>query len=103
MATIASVMALGGALALNFVEKVSINLGNWSAGTTRLIPVWTRSVHPAAMSSPSLDTPVISNKWRMAASLAGSNFTGGVAGAAASGLAAGCPGVGGAGVFWAAA
>src|ERR1700735_1806051 len=85
MATMASVTAFGGAPALNFAVNVSINFGNWSGGIERPITVWTWLVIPVLIFWPSFDSPVMSNKWRMAASLAGSNFSGAAA-------VAGCPG-----------
>ena len=57
-------------------------------GIERPITEWTCWVIPALIFWPSFDSPVMSNKCRIALSFAGSNFSAGAAGA----VAAVCPG-----------
>src|ERR1700674_3792635 len=94
MGTTASVMAFEEAAALNFWLNVSINFGSRSGDIAWLITVWTCSVIPLDTVSVILVASVTSNRWRIAASFAGSTFSPGAA-AESVFAGAGCAGVAG--------
>src|SRR5579864_4272268 len=92
MGTIASTTALGGTFASSFVLKVSMNFVVRSGPSASLMMERTRVSKYAETLPPNLEVSVMSIKWRIAASFAGSILSAGAVGGVAA--AGDCVGAG---------